>query len=155
MTTSPTIVAVLDVITNHPGLHARDITQRSGKDPRIVQAVLSKLARDGRVRREGKRREYTYHPGAALPMKLGGGILYGGIPQKGDMMQLHATLYAMRRILEEQGLVKEDAFEAYDAFGVTPLSLHQTRRAHHRAVILLGEALDRAVRPREERRFRL
>ncbi|MFB6103408.1 MAG: UPF0058 family protein [Haloplanus sp.] len=57
---------------------------------------------------------------------------------KQELVQLHALGVLVRRHLEEHHDVPDDAFQAYDDFGVPPTAIHR-RKASHR------EALDRLL----------
>lgn len=66
---------------------------------------------------------------------------------KGEILVLHATLFQMRRYVEQTGgEARNDYFEQYDALGVSPVAVHLDRHQHTRALELLSRGLRAATR---------
>ncbi|MFB6299878.1 MAG: UPF0058 family protein [Halobacteriales archaeon] len=65
--------------------------------------------------------------------------------KKRELLHLHGLLAELRRYLEEDDLVPEDAFDQYDERAVSPLGVQERKEKHRTAVLLLRDGLSETV----------
>jgi hypothetical protein len=70
--------------------------------------------------------------------------------KKNELVHLHALLARVAADYLERGLLAPDALDDYEAQGVTPMSLRESRARHEAAVRTLARTLARASRPERE-----
>ncbi|RZV08510.1 hypothetical protein BDK88_2580 [Natrinema hispanicum] len=63
-----------------------------------------------------------------------------------ELVHLHALLFELRAALEREGMVADDAFDAYEAQPVRPQHIHRSKEAHETAIGLLLDGLGQSVR---------
>lgn len=61
--------------------------------------------------------------------------------RKEEYFHLHALFVELRQFLQETGDVPDDAFAAYEAYGVGPMAIHRRKDDHHQALRLLTEGV--------------
>lgn len=62
--------------------------------------------------------------------------------RKKEYVHTHALLVEVTRYLSETGDMPEDALSTYDALGVSPSSIHESKRSHHEAITALYSDID-------------
>lgn len=70
--------------------------------------------------------------------------------RKDEYLHLHALFVELRRYLQEIGEVPDDAFAAYEAYGVDPVAIHRRKEAHHEALQLLLDGMGTTLEAQQE-----
>lgn len=71
--------------------------------------------------------------------------------RKNEYVHLHALFVELRRHLQETGEVPDDAFAAYEAYGVGPMAIHRRKDDHHEALQLLLEGVSTTLIAQHEK----
>jgi hypothetical protein len=65
--------------------------------------------------------------------------------KKRELVHLHALLSRTRRFLRRRERIPEDTFEGYEAVGVAPQAVYESKGVHEEAVVELATALVDAI----------
>lgn len=70
--------------------------------------------------------------------------------RKQELIHLHALLDTIRSHLDREGPLPNDAFDDYDAYGVSPMAIHRAKGDHHTAVQFLADGILATIDARED-----